>query len=180
MHPDKDQATLIAGFAAALPELPPHTLLLIIGSGPLEGELRSLARTLGVGQRVRFMGQVPDARSLFRAFDLFVLTSDHEPFGMVLLEAMAAAVPVIATDCGGAPEVVGRKDCLVGLKDSDGLAALLRGFLVDRDASDRAEVGAASKSRLTSLFSDAAARGVFFSLAMAKHFLPVQTLPTLL
>ena len=78
-----------------------------MGSGRLETSLKTLASELGVSSAVRFLGQVPGGRCYFKAFDLFALTSDHEPFGMVLLEAMAAGVPVIGTNCGGAPEVIG-------------------------------------------------------------------------
>ncbi|NLC08969.1 MAG: glycosyltransferase [Gammaproteobacteria bacterium] len=115
LHPDKDQTTLIKGFAKALPELPAGSLLAIMGSGRLEQQLKQLAHDLGVSDSVRFLGQVPNGRRYFKAFDLFALTSDHEPFGMVLLEAMAAGVPVIATDCGGAKEVVNDAECLFGL-----------------------------------------------------------------
>lgn len=106
LHPDKDQATLIRGFAQALPQLPAGSLLVIMGSGRLESALRALALELGVSESVRFLGQVPNGRRYFKAFDVFALTSDHEPFGMVLLEAMAAGVPVICSDCGGGREVV--------------------------------------------------------------------------
>lgn len=106
LHPDKDQATLIRGFAKALPELPEGSLLVIMGSGRLEGALKALAQELKVAGSVRFLGQVPHGKRYFKAFDLFALTSDHEPFGMVLLEAMAAGVPVICSDCGGGAEVV--------------------------------------------------------------------------
>lgn len=106
LHPDKDQATLIRGFAAALPELPPGSVLAIMGKGRLERELKDLAARLGVAEQVLFLGQVEDGKRYFKAFDVFALTSDHEPFGMVLLEAMAAGVPLISTDCGGAKEIV--------------------------------------------------------------------------
>lgn len=125
LHPDKDQTTLIKGFAKALPKLPAGSLLAIMGSGRLEQQLKQLAIDLGVADSVRFLGQVPHGRRYFKAFDLFALTSDHEPFGMVLLEAMAAGVPVIATDCGGAKEVVNEAECLFGLGDVAELAKLL-------------------------------------------------------
>jgi len=125
LHPDKDQTTLIKGFAKALPELPVGSLLAIMGSGRLEQQLKQLAVELGVAESVHFLGQVPHGRRYFKAFDLFALTSDHEPFGMVLLEAMAAGVPVIATDCGGAKEVVSDPECLFGLGDVGGLSAKL-------------------------------------------------------
>jgi glycosyltransferase involved in cell wall biosynthesis len=106
LHPDKDQATLIRGFAQAIPELPESSLLVIMGSGRLESSLKALVSDLGCEGKVRFLGQVPQGRRYFRAFDVFALTSDHEPFGMVLLEAMAADVPLICADCGGGAEVV--------------------------------------------------------------------------
>ena len=125
LHPDKDQATLIKGFAKALPGLPAGSLLAIMGSGRLEQQLKQLAIDLGVADSVGFLGQVPNGRHYFKAFDLFALTSDHEPFGMVLLEAMAADVPVIATNCGGAKEVVSDPECLFELGDEIGLQKLL-------------------------------------------------------
>lgn len=169
LHADKDQATLIAAFAEALPRLPAGALLAIAGSGPLEGALRRQIADLGLGERVRLLGQVPNVRRLFAAFDLFVLSSDHEPFGMVLLEAMAAGVPVLATDCGGAPEVVGRREQLFRLHDAAGLARMLANFFSDAGAADRAGAAAFAGERLAAAFSDDAIRQRFFSLAMVKN-----------
>ena len=135
LHPDKDQTTLIKGFAQALPDLPKDSLLAIMGSGRLEQQLKDLALELGVADSVRFLGQVPHGRRYFKAFDLFALTSDHEPFGMVLLEAMAAGVPVIATDCGGAKEVVSATANLFGLGDTGGLAGRLLQHQVQQQES---------------------------------------------
>ena len=177
LHPDKDQATLIAAFAAALSNLPPEALLVIAGSGPLDGELKLLAQKLGIGESVRFLGQVPNVRSLFAAFDLFVLSSDHEPFGMVLLEAMAAAVPVIATDCGGAPEVVGRQDLLFSQGDSKQLADLLVNFFANTDDNYCQEVSAFAERRLREAFSDEIGRQRFFSLHMIQAALEQRDRP---
>ena len=164
LHPDKDQATLIAGFAAALPALPSGTLLAIAGSGPLEGKLRAQAEALGIAASVRFLGQIPEARRCFKAFDLFVLSSDHEPFGMVLLEAMAADVPVMATACGGAPEVVDDPVSLFPLGDSHALAGMLMRFFAVPSAGT---LGCALEEK----FSDQAARKRFFSLPLVKKVL---------
>ena len=125
LHPDKDQATLIKGFAQALERLPQGSLLVILGQGRLESSLKALVQELGMTQSVRFVGQVPQARCYFKAFDLFALTSDHEPFGMVLLEAMAAGIQVISSDCGGAKEVVRSPEHLFPLGDSSALAELM-------------------------------------------------------
>lgn len=170
LHPDKDQATLLAGFAKALPHLPADSLLVIIGSGPLQDRLMAQAQELGIAERTRFLGQVPQAARLFAAFDLFVLSSDHEPFGMVLLEAMAAGVPVLATACGGAPEVVGQADMLFPLRDVDALAyKLTRNFAID--AGTRAQIVAEESRHLESSFSDAAAQRRFFTLPMVRNIL---------
>ena len=156
LHPDKDQATLIRGFAEALPQLPEGSLLAIMGSGRLEAPLKTLARELGVDASVRFLGQVADGRNYFKAFDVFALTSDHEPFGMVLLEAMAADVQVLATDCGGAPEVVGDSSALFALGDHTVLAARLRSAAVGR-------LGPLGTERVKAGFTDEIARTHFWS-----------------
>lgn len=164
LHPDKDQATLLSAFAKARPFLPPGTLLAIAGSGPLLEHLLSQARDLGISEQVRFLGQIPDARRFFPAFDLFVLSSDHEPFGMVLLEAMAARVPVMASNCGGAPEVIGRPDMLFELRDSGQLADRLVAFARQTDIERLSHITDDQSQRLDHCFSDQAAKIRFFSL----------------
>ncbi|MGY1488498.1 glycosyltransferase [Methylobacillus pratensis] len=160
LHRDKDQATLLRGFAQALPELPANTLLLILGKGPLEQELKALASELGIAGKVRFAGQVPEARRYFRAFDLFVLTSDHEPFGMVLLEAMAAELPIICSNSGGGAEVVGSFAPLFTLGDASSLSHAI----VETVAACQQYPRQISSAILTNIFSDEAARLRFFEL----------------
>lgn len=154
LHPDKDQATLIRGFAAALPALPETSLLVIMGSGRLEGSLKALVSALEIEDRVRFLGQVPQGRRYFRAFDVFALTSDHEPFGMVLLEAMAADVPLICADCGGGAEVVQGVGQVFAFGDPEDLSRCL----VDQ-ANDIPP--APSFYEALERFGDAAAKGSF-------------------
>jgi glycosyltransferase involved in cell wall biosynthesis len=152
LHHDKDQATLIRGFAKALPQLPGNSLLLIMGSGPLELALKNLAAELGVVDKVRFAGQVPNGRRYFRAFDVFALTSDHEPFGMVLLEAMAAGLPIICSDCGGGAEVVNATGELFTFGDASILAEKLAAIATRTDY-----VSGLAEARLKNEFSDDAA-----------------------
>ncbi|MFT0213463.1 glycosyltransferase [Pseudomonas sp. F1_0610] len=125
LHPDKDQTTLIKAFAKALPQLPEGSLLVIMGKGRLETELKLLTQRLGIEKQVRFLGQVANGKCYFKAFDLFVLSSDHEPFGMVLLEAMAAGVPVLSSDCGGAVEVIKNRQQRFPLADDSACAQLI-------------------------------------------------------
>lgn len=158
LHPDKDQATLIRGFAQALPQLPAGSLLAIMGSGRLESSLKALAAELGIAERVRFLGQVPQARRYFKAFDVFALSSDHEPFGMVLLEALAAGVPVICSDCGGGREVVEGVGQLFPLGDS---AALAHGLV---GACREGKTETARFDAQLARFGDEAARATFFHL----------------
>lgn len=161
LHPDKDQATLIRGFAQALPQLPVGSLLAIMGSGRLEAQLKALAAELGVSDAVRFLGQVANGRRYFKAFDVFALTSDHEPFGMVLLEAMAARVAVLATECGGAPEVVGAAEALFPLGDD----AVLSARLIETSRSGSAQDGVI---RVQRCFTDEVACAHFWSLPSVR------------
>lgn len=168
LHPDKDQATLLRGFAQALPRLPRQARLVIMGEGRLEHPLKQLASELGIAGQVSFTGQVPGAARYFRAFDAFALSSDHEPFGMVLLEAMVAGVPVVATACGGAREVVEGAGLLFPLGDATALAdALVE--LCGYDAARREALASAMGHRLQACFSDQAVRDVFWGLPMVAQ-----------
>jgi glycosyltransferase involved in cell wall biosynthesis len=163
LHPDKDQATLLRGFAKALPDLPQDSQLVILGKGRLEQDLKELARELGIGSQVLFLGQVPDARRYYKAFDVFALSSDHEPFGMVLLEAMVAGVPLLATACGGAKEVVEGLGVLFPLGDAERLAQGLLHLSI-LDVEQRQACADLMLLRLHERFSDQAVRDVFWRL----------------
>ncbi|MBI6907543.1 glycosyltransferase [Pseudomonas palleroniana] len=163
LHPDKDQATLLKGFALALAQLPAESKLAILGSGRLEQDLKSQARELGIADRVLFLGQVPNARLYFRAFDAFALSSDHEPFGMVLLEAMAAGVPLLATACGGAREVVEGVGILFPFGDAEHLAQGLA-HLAAMDPQQKRQCAEMMLERLHAQFSDQAVHAAFWQL----------------
>ncbi|WP_419794508.1 glycosyltransferase [Pseudomonas palleroniana] len=163
LHPDKDQATLLKGFALALAQLPAESKLAILGSGRLEQDLKSQARELGIADRVLFLGQVPNARLYFRAFDAFALSSDHEPFGMVLLEAMAAGVPLLATACGGAREVVEGVGILFPFGDAEHLAQGLV-HLAAMGPQQKRQCAEMMLERLHAQFSDQAVHTAFWQL----------------
>jgi glycosyltransferase involved in cell wall biosynthesis len=171
LHPDKDQATLLRGFALALPQLPENSQLVILGQGRLEQSLKDLALELGIGAQVLFLGQVPEARRYFKAFDVFALSSDHEPFGMVLLEAMVAGVPLLATSCGGAKEVVEGVGLLFPLGDAESLSQGLV-HVAGLDAGQRQACAERMLARLRERFSDHAVRDVFWRLPQVTRLIP--------
>ncbi len=118
----------------ALARLPPgeRRPLLLMGSDWGErATVEARARERGVADLVRFLGHVDDAdryRAIVRGASVFVLPSEWEAFGLVLLESMAAGVPIVATAVGGVPEVLdgGRAGCLVPYGDAERLADGLR------------------------------------------------------
>jgi len=82
----------------------------------------------GLGDRISFTGQVPDAFPYMHRLDVLVNASDHEPFGLVLVEAMALGVPVLAIRSAGPEEIVddGRSGFLVPTRSADSIAGGLR------------------------------------------------------
>jgi glycosyltransferase involved in cell wall biosynthesis len=170
LHPDKDQDTLIRGFAAARPALPDNSLLVIMGSGKLESSLKQLAAELNISEHVIFLGQVPQGRRYFKAFNVFALTSDHEPFGMVLLEAMSADLPVICSDCGGGREVVSGCGTLFPLGDDTALAEKL----VALHNSDQNQ-SLTNIRECLAMFSDDTVRQQFWNLKRIAALLDKET-----
>lgn len=106
----------------------PGAKLLILGIGPLEAELRQLADTLGIANRVSFGGFVSDPTAHYAGADLFVLSSDYEGFGNVIVEALAAGIRVVSTDCPSGPSEIlagGEFGLLAPVGDVDGLASAI-------------------------------------------------------
>ena len=169
LHHDKDQETLIKAFAKALPELPLNSLLVIVGEGPLEQSLKQLTERLNLKDRVFFTGGVPDAMRYFKAFDVFVLTSDREPFGMVLLEAMVAELPIICSDSGGGAEVVRDVGKLFTFGNVDELSHLM--LKHSQHTTDVVKPLQRMTEKLNAVFSDEAAKKRFFELALIKNWL---------
>lgn len=112
----------------ALPALP-DTRLVVAGDGPMRAGLESLARECGVAERVLLLGDVPHfaVHGYLRQCDAFILNSTYEGLPHVVLEAMAAGIPVIATDAGGTGEVVrdGITGSLVPVGDETALCAAI-------------------------------------------------------
>ena len=136
---------LIRAFAT-LAQRYPHTSLVIIGDGPLRRSLGALARSLGLGRRVEFLGALPHAQALawMRKAAMLVLpsvktgTGRIEGLGMVLLEAAATGIPVVASNVGGIQEGVvdGQTGFLVPGRDAEALCRRM-GELLDRPDTRR-------------------------------------------
>jgi glycosyltransferase involved in cell wall biosynthesis len=147
----KRQDVLIRGFAAALGRFP-DARLLIVGDGPLRGELRQLAGSLGLADRAHFVGYRPHPERFLRAMDVFALTSRTEGMPLSILEAWAAGVPVVASRVGGIPGLVehGRTGLLVDPGDPQALANALAGLLGDPSLAGR--ITDAARSRVSDEF----------------------------
>ena len=145
-HPVKDQATLLRGFAAALPDLPGVDLLMV-GDGPLRADLESLTIDLRIPDRVKFLGIRSDIPDLMRAADVFALTSVSEAASLTLLEAMASGLPAVVTEVGGNPEIVrhDQEGLLFPRGDAIGCAAAFRRLF--REPGLAARLGAAGQAR---------------------------------
>jgi glycosyltransferase involved in cell wall biosynthesis len=136
---------------ARMPEGP--GVLLICGRGSRRDELMALVAELGITNLVRFMGLRQDIPDMMRAADGFVLSSDSEGLPLVLLQASAAALPIVATNVGGNGEAVadGQSGYLVPPGDPEALAAgMCR--VADLDAADRARLGEAGLRRVREMF----------------------------
>lgn len=133
-----------------------HATLLLAGEGPLRWRLQEQARTLGVGGRVRFLGEVEDLVPYYHACDVFVLPSVErsEAFGLVQLEAMACAKPVVNTQlASGVPFVSrdGESGITVPPRNPGALAAAIRRLL--GDAGLRRAYGQAGRRRVEAEFT---------------------------
>lgn len=128
----KDHGVLVAA-AARLVDEHPDLRVVFIGSGPLEDQLRTLTHRLGLDDTVLFTGSRDDVYDVLPALDVFTLTSRFEGLPIALLEAMASAVPAVATSVGGIPEVISDGDdgILIRPEDPDGLATAVGKLLTD-------------------------------------------------
>jgi len=112
---------------------------LIVGNGPIKESLVKQANDLGISDRVVFAGYRTDIPQLFSIMDTFVLSSIKEGLPMVILEAMAAKRPIIATRVGAVPKVIhdGENGLLVDIKDVTGLQSAICRLLENPDEADR-------------------------------------------
>lgn len=125
LMPAKDQRNLITAFQC-LANIYSDVKLLIVGEGELRKELEKYVGELSLKKRVIFAGAQQQIAEYYNAADCFVLSSAWEGFGIVLAEAMACGLPVIATDSGGCAEVVDDAGYMVKPRDSRDLFLKMR------------------------------------------------------
>ncbi|MBC6982608.1 glycosyltransferase [Caulobacter sp. 17J80-11] len=132
----------------------PDAWLWIAGVGPLEDELKRLARDLGVAERVRFLGWRRDAGALYRAADVCVFPSRYEPLGNVVIQAWVHGLPLVAAASRGPAGLIrdGVDGRLVPVDAPDALAEAVCALLAD--PAGRAELAAAGARRVASEFSE--------------------------
>jgi glycosyltransferase involved in cell wall biosynthesis len=131
----------------------PGARFAIVGEGPLRPWMEQRAAELAVAQRIDFLGWRKDVPDLMWQFDLFVLPSRRESFGLVFLEAMASRCPLVGSNADGIPEVVrdGETGTLVPRDNPELLAAAIIELLTDTAKADR--YASAGRLRVETLFS---------------------------
>ncbi|MBK8023535.1 MAG: glycosyltransferase [Chloroflexi bacterium] len=137
---------------AQLAEKHPAAHLAIVGDGPLRPALEAEAGALGIAGRTHFLGWRDDAARCMAGFDMLLMPSLWEGFGIVMLEAMAAAVPIIGSDVSAIPEVVVNNETgyLFSSGDVDALATALDVLLGDKPL--RRHMGLLGQERLETVF----------------------------
>lgn len=138
LQPEKGIDVFIRA-AAHIAAACPRARFVVVGGGPLLGELEVLAEAIGVRDCVDFLGFRADARRLMEDLDVLVVSSISDGSPLVVLEAMAAGVPVVASAVGGIPDQIrhGREGLLVPPGDADALAGCVLELLEDPDLARR-------------------------------------------
>jgi glycosyltransferase involved in cell wall biosynthesis len=151
LSPEKDLANLVRATALAAEQVR-DLQVEIGGGGPLLEELTQLAVDLGMGERIRFLGDVRDVPALLSRARMFVLPSRSEGIPLTVLEAMACGLPVVATRVGGLSEVVdqGVTGMLVPAADSGALSEAMVAIWNDADRGD--QMGRAGRQRALRCF----------------------------
>jgi glycosyltransferase involved in cell wall biosynthesis len=166
----KDYPTLLQAFALAA-TLVPNLRLVIAGDGPLRASLEQLVRNLEIADRVRFLGNWHDVPTLLRSTDVFALASKFEPFGVALLEAKAAALPIVATAVNEIPDIVsdGVSGFLTPPQQPATMAALFARLACDPHLRGRFAARALVEAQQFSLPATVAAYESLYDACVREH-----------
>lgn len=147
----KDYPNLLNAFGQVVNKIP-EARLWIAGDGPLRCRMEGLSNELGLSGTVSFLGARNDVPNLMRAADVFVLSSAWEGFGLVVAEAMASELRVVATDCGGVREVLGGAGFLVPPRNPMALSLAMERALALSPTDARA-LGRKARERVLEQYS---------------------------
>jgi glycosyltransferase involved in cell wall biosynthesis len=152
LQPEKGVATFLQA-AARVSKIFPDAGFLVVGDGPLREELLRLAKRLGISKRVRFLGYRTDSRALMGLMNVLVVPSLTEGSPLIVLEAMSAGIPVVASAVGGIPDQLrhGEEGILVPPDDPDAVGGALGALL--RDPAYARRLGEAGRLRTENEFS---------------------------
>ena len=153
LHVQKDYPNLLNALNQVVRKFH-NVCLLIVGDGPLRRDMEQMTKELGLDGKVRFLGVCINVFELMNAADAFVLSSRWEGFGLVLIEAMACQLPIVATDSGGPREILdeGRLGFLVTPGESNSLAsAMLK--LMALSETKRKDMGEAGRAYIEANYS---------------------------
>lgn len=151
LRPEKNLSRLILAVKRVAEH---HTVrLVIVGDGPELPILRRLAADLGLADKIFFVGNVADPETYYTSFDIFALSSDTEQMPLAIIEAMAAGLPIAATQVGDVPTMVSDENYrFVTGRDERSLAEALRALIRDRALQHR--LGAANQAKAFSLYGE--------------------------
>ncbi|MNL11652.1 putative teichuronic acid biosynthesis glycosyltransferase TuaC [compost metagenome] len=173
MYEKKKQINILEAFSK-IQKCHGEIELIFVGDGPERKKIEKRAVELGIQANVRFTGLLTRDQVLAEMMgsDAFVLASSHETFGVVVIEALALGMPVIATRCGGPESILREKDgILIPVNDVDALAAAMEKILVSRDDYDSEEIRKACAARYSENSIAARIRLVYES-CISKEKLP--------
>ncbi len=144
LHEHKDHETLIY----ALTKLPNYCHLHLAGNGEKKQSLQALAQKLNLSERIHFHGVVSDIPHFLNEMDVYVQSSLVEGFGLAAVEAMAAGLPVLASNVPGLDEVMGRDDDLFSVGDSAQLAEKIQRLIENHQLYDNATEYSINRAKL--------------------------------
>ncbi|MFA5990990.1 MAG: glycosyltransferase family 4 protein [Candidatus Doudnabacteria bacterium] len=147
LYDRKDIVTLIKAVDLFPENLKEQTNTVVIGEGPDRQQFEQLINEKGLGHIFSLPGYKPDASNLLKAFDIFVLSSKREGFPYVILEAMSAGLPIIATDVGGVKEALGDAGILVPPEDPAKLAEAIINLINNPDLRESLATKALERSQ---------------------------------
>jgi glycosyltransferase involved in cell wall biosynthesis len=146
--PQKDYPTLLNAFSNVLKSMP-NTELYVVGEGHLQKDLIESSKSLGINDKVYWLGKTEYIKEFLSKINLFILPSKYEGFGLVLLEAMVAKKPIIAANNSAIPEVLGKTyEGLFSTGDVNALAQQIKAAISDKNFSERLVQSYASQLNL--------------------------------